>query len=228
MMKRILIFVFGLMTLSLHAVAQDIDMSYVFVDEMGTLLDNGSTVVRNTVDDYGDGLEVIYSGISVKNISNSDDWIKVLYTVENIDNGKFQICFPTSCNNALETGSYETPIGQLMDNLQNIQSEWFPTDDGACVVTLTLELLMKIVDFPPIYIHKAYGPTLTIKFIKGELPPEPTNGDVNGDGEVNIADVNAVINMILSQSSDPAGDVNGDSEVNIADVNALIDLILDN
>ena len=51
-------------------------------------------------------------------------------------------------------------------------------------------------------------------------------GDVNGDGEVNIADVNAIIDMILTGTINPAGDVNGDSEVNIADVNAVIDIIL--
>ena len=51
-------------------------------------------------------------------------------------------------------------------------------------------------------------------------------GDVNGDGEVSISDVNAVIDMILSSDSDAAGDVNGDGEVNISDVNALIDIIL--
>ena len=52
------------------------------------------------------------------------------------------------------------------------------------------------------------------------------SGDVNGDGEVSISDVNAVIDMILSSNSDTAGDVNGDGEVNISDVNALIDIIL--
>ena len=51
-------------------------------------------------------------------------------------------------------------------------------------------------------------------------------GDVNGDGEVNIADVNAVIDIILSGDIESAGDVNGDGEVNIADVNAIIDIIL--
>ena len=53
-----------------------------------------------------------------------------------------------------------------------------------------------------------------------------TRGDVNGDGEVNIADVNAIIDAILSEGSMPSCDVNGDSEVNIADVNAVIDYIL--
>ncbi len=51
-------------------------------------------------------------------------------------------------------------------------------------------------------------------------------GDVNGDGEVNIADINALIDLILNEGGDAAGDVNGDGEVNIADINAVIDLIL--
>ena len=51
-------------------------------------------------------------------------------------------------------------------------------------------------------------------------------GDVNGDGEVNIADINALVDMILIGSTQPVGDVNGDGEINIADVNALIDIIL--
>ncbi len=56
---------------------------------------------------------------------------------------------------------------------------------------------------------------------------QPVHGDVNNDGEVNIADVNAIISMILS-GTQPLGnpDVNGDTEVNIADVNAVINIIL--
>jgi len=52
--------------------------------------------------------------------------------------------------------------------------------------------------------------------------------DVNGDGEVNIADINAIIDFILDQSLIDASkaDVNHDSEVNIADINAIIDKIL--
>lgn len=50
--------------------------------------------------------------------------------------------------------------------------------------------------------------------------------DVNGDGEVNIADINAIIDMILSGASNIAGDVNSDGEINIADVNIVIDFIL--
>ena len=62
--------------------------------------------------------------------------------------------------------------------------------------------------------------------IVDDLMPAVLPGDVNADGEVNIADVNALIDMILSGNHSAKGDVNEDNEVNIADVNALIDMIL--
>ncbi len=51
-------------------------------------------------------------------------------------------------------------------------------------------------------------------------------GDVNRDGEVNIADVGSVIDGLLDGHPLPGCDVNGDGEINIADVNALISIIL--
>jgi len=52
-------------------------------------------------------------------------------------------------------------------------------------------------------------------------------GDVNGDNEVNIADINSIIDIILDgMAVTPAADVNGDGEVNIADINVIIDIIL--
>ena len=60
--------------------------------------------------------------------------------------------------------------------------------------------------------------------------PVYLKGDVNGDGEVNIADVNCLIDVILGARSaddfEGRADVNEDTEVNIADVNAVIDIIL--
>ena len=54
------------------------------------------------------------------------------------------------------------------------------------------------------------------------------SGDVNGDGEVNVADVNAIIDVVLRDIVNNNADVNGDGEVNIADINTVIDLILSN
>ena len=52
-------------------------------------------------------------------------------------------------------------------------------------------------------------------------------GDATGDGVVDIADVNAVINIMLGKANIiDAADVNGDGEVDIADVNAVINIML--
>ena len=53
--------------------------------------------------------------------------------------------------------------------------------------------------------------------------------DVNRDGEVSIADINAIINVILDINDDPElilrADVNDDGEVNVSDVNKVIEVI---
>ena len=72
---------------------------------------------------------------------------------------------------------------------------------------------------------KAYSNTHVIK-----VKSFPIRGDINGDREVNIADINSVIDIILgSYVSDyvhSRADVNSDGEVNIADINVIIDIIL--
>ena len=61
---------------------------------------------------------------------------------------------------------------------------------------------------------------------------EPLVGDVNGDGEVSIADVTALIDYLLGNEgaavSEEAADVNNDGEVSIGDVTTLIDILLTN
>ena len=85
-----------------------------------------------------------------------------------------------------------------------------------------------IKDGKIIYKGMLYDPNATI-----EIP-----GDVNGDGEVTLADANSVIDIVImgGNSSHPRmpidvdgnyiGDVNSDGEITIADINSIIDLIL--
>ena len=59
-------------------------------------------------------------------------------------------------------------------------------------------------------------------FYDGEL-----QGDMNGDGELNILDAVALMNMILyGGETNPAGDMNGDGAYNILDVVILANIIL--
>lgn len=51
-------------------------------------------------------------------------------------------------------------------------------------------------------------------------------GDVNGDGEVNIGDINSIIDAIFSNDSAARFDVNGDQEVNLGDISCVVNIIL--
>lgn len=166
-MKRIFTVLLYLFIVSMTLWAQDVDRSFVFVDENGTEVVDGATIVRNLVQNYDDETEFINAGLSVQKTSAaSSDYIRLNYTIEQIDNGSYQLCYPTTCNMQTVVGSYETGIGQLMSDVQDIQCEWFPTANGTCVVTLTIEIFTKQSGFPPTYAHKAYGPSVTVQFVK--------------------------------------------------------------
>lgn len=71
-------------------------------------------------------------------------------------------------------------------------------------------------------------PKITFGYVKEDTPePEVLRGDVNKDKTVNIADVTALIDMLLNGAEMiPEADCNKDTEMNIADVTALIDFLL--
>ena len=70
----------------------------------------------------------------------------------------------------------------------------------------------------------------------GYVPPEPPEpqilvGDANNDGQLTIADLNVIIDIILSCAMHVGDDfkrcdVNADGEISIADVTSLIDMLL--
>ena len=83
-----------------------------------------------------------------------------------------------------------------------------------------------------LFTFKAYNGMAVYKIGKGVTPndpgPEPgVPGDSNGDGKVDISDVNAVINMMLGKAEMVAAcDMNGDGKIDISDVNAVINAML--
>lgn len=62
-----------------------------------------------------------------------------------------------------------------------------------------------------------------------DKPDDTKPGDVNGDGEVDMGDMNIAINVILgkAQLADfPGADVNGDGVVDMSDLNLMINTVL--
>lgn len=59
-----------------------------------------------------------------------------------------------------------------------------------------------------------------------DLADESGSLDVTGDGAIDIADVNAIINVMLGATVNARADVTGDGQVDIADINAVISAML--
>ncbi len=93
---------------------------------------------------------------------------------------------------------------------------YFPPEQGSHTAQLTLTPQGKDLHGNPIE-----PICFTLKGRLGDVY------DVNLDGEVNLADVNAALGLVLTGAADSlVGDVNTDGEITIADVNALIDFVL--
>ncbi len=62
----------------------------------------------------------------------------------------------------------------------------------------------------------------------GDLGSAPgLRGDVNGDGEVDVRDITALIDVIMNSVTDnPRADVSEDGEIDVRDITALIDIIM--
>ena len=122
--------------------------------------------------------------------------------------------FPTrtSYNGTLEGGVFETPqLGTIKGSGKLVDGKTYYVRARYAYRTLAAGTTVQYTDYCD---------------VRSFVYREAIMGDVNGDSEVNIADVNAVIAMILSGNTSTLGDVNGDGEVNIADVNAIIVIIL--
>ncbi len=140
--------------------------------------------------------------------------------VEGIGSLRVQISssesFPTrtSYNGTLECGTFETP------QLGTIKGAGKLTDGKTYYVRAR-------------YAYRTLATGTTTQYtdycdLRTFVYREVVAGDVNLDGEITIADVNALIDMILTGNviGSRSADVNGDGEVNIADVNAVINIIL--
>jgi hypothetical protein len=123
--------------------------------------------------------------------------------------------FPTrsSYNGTLE-GTFETPqLGTIKGAGKMVDGTTYYVRARYAYRTLATGTAMQYTDYCG---------------IRSFVYRETSLGDVNGDGEITIADVNVIIEAILRGTFSTAADVNNDGEVTIADVNVVINIILSN
>ena len=111
--------------------------------------------------------------------------------------------------------------------------EWYDYDWDEMVTdyTFTSSQFINAHVYVPIESYNDYRNADTwCKFVSiagVNYPPEFIKGDVNEDNDVSIADVTALIDILLSGATAPASaDCNQDNSVSIVDVTVLIDYLL--
>lgn len=160
MKKSFTLFLVLLTTATL--MAQDLS-TIIFVDQKGQEMQDGATITVSTpvTDDFGETL--FPSGLFAKNISAENAGIRIHYTIESLENGIFQICFPTNCVTKTTTGSFVTE-SDLMSagQTRDLQTEWIPEVYGQCKVVYQIELMNQTQAFPPKFDSKGMGPTVTV------------------------------------------------------------------
>lgn len=205
-----------------------IDGTFAFVDASGNTIADGATVTCTKLVDDGFGESYISTGLYVKNTTGSKAAGVVLLDINNMPNGRVQICSFGNCVSKDAPGNYYS-AKNFMDGgaTQDMQAEWYPTDKATWTATLqlaTVETTTNAAGITTFGKVKALGPKVNIVWSYGDS----AKGDINGDGTVNVTDVTTLINGILgtAQVDTSVGDVDGNGTVNVSDVTALINIIL--
>lgn len=174
--------------------------TYVTPDEEYTFPDEGGEMIRNFIFENEDGEEeelTMYGVYFVSDIiSGEGDWFVTWNDEEEL---------PDWLHLELE----DLQVGEAYSFIAAHASA-DPLPDGVTYREAKIRF-----EIPGDYIYYTF---------KQGTAPEPNRYDVNHDGEVNVADINTLIDYILTGSGQH--DVNGDGEMTVADINDLIDYIL--
>ena len=136
-MKKIFTLCLGI--IAALAVQAQSDFPLQFADKNGQLIADKTVLNLSEIvaDDFGE--EQVPANLFVKNTTSSNVQAGGIYIIETITGGAFQTCFPFNCVQQRESGRFETGNDLLQaGELKDMKTEWFPANDGQCVVTYTL------------------------------------------------------------------------------------------
>lgn len=151
--------------------------------------------------------------------------------------GECAFGFNNSIRSVTCLSSRPSEPGFSMYGVGYIFASWIFHDEwtGELPESQCTEIFLDVYDKATLYVPKRAVETYRqaddwgrfVNIVGIDVPEDPVvPGDVNGDGVVNISDLNNVVNDILSGKGDSVMDVNGDGSVNISDINIIVQTIL--
>lgn len=144
------------------------DASFIFTDEDGNEIADGSVIYATEAEETPTGVE-INSGLYIKNALDAVCWVNIEYTVSQLPSGYHQICTQTLCNTDTEAGDYSYPstITLKAGVSADMFAEWVPDSYGTCAVSYTLKTMNYEgrVDGVYQYSEVGEGPTVTVYYV---------------------------------------------------------------
>ena len=169
---------------------EELDESFIFVDEEGNEIANGSTVtfVGGKPNPITGKIQVDVE-VSVKNTLPSAEYCSLHIVTTSLPSGSITSCFPINCTNNIPA-DYESDSGSLFSGeTRGLQTEWY-VEDGKYGSTATLTLQLRHMEkLPTTYIPVGEGPTINVNLIYAD--PAAIDGIEGNDNTRIVARYNA-------------------------------------
>ena len=144
---------------------EELDESFIFVDEEGNEIADGSTVTFvGKPHPFTGKVSQVDVEVSVKNTLPSAEYCSLHIVTKSLPSGSITSCFPSLCTNNIPD-DYESDSGSLFSGeTRGLQTEWYVEDGNYGTATLTLQL-RHMEKFNKTYIPVGEGPTINVNLI---------------------------------------------------------------
>ena len=164
MMKRYFFLIVSVLLMG-HAVAQEVDETFQFVDEQGNIVPDGAVITVSSLNEEGQMVVPLF----VKKASDEKAAVSLYETIDDLPNGTWQTCAFGSC--VILSASGYSPRAIIYDQeLQDIQTEWIP--EQGMYASWTAQLQVRRMNTQSKFgVEQAgtlvlgYGPTVTVQFV---------------------------------------------------------------
>ena len=168
---------------------EELDESFIFVDEEGNEIADGSTVTFvGKPHPFTGKVSQVDVEVSVKNTLPSAEYCSLHIVTTSLPSGSITSCFPINCTSNIPA-DYESDSGSLFSGeTRGLITEWIVEDGNYGTATLTLQL-RHMEKFATTYIPVGEGPTINVNLIYSD--PAAIDGIEGNDNTRIVARYNA-------------------------------------
>ena len=148
---------------------EDLDQTFVFVDDQGNIVPDGSVITVAAINDEGQ----MVVPLKVKNVEGGGAAVSMYETIDALPNGGWQTCAFGNCMTLSATGYSAKNIISGTD-ASDIQTEWMPEQGKYATWSTTLQIHVFNIITKTVFGMKqevageeiiGYGPKVTVNFV---------------------------------------------------------------